>query len=183
MDTTAFVTELSKLRPASTFLTIRGYRNDASEIADYSLAFHFSYENALKKSIEVLTKLDLQEALEKDARLELLNSFAKSLARGASTPELEDRDPTYTYFQDGDGNYIKGVKMHADTSTLHLYGTIVHKKILMPGIYPKVNSKPLTIAKNKLRSLTPVGKFRQFRLLASQVDSVAVEGLHLLPPL
>ena len=44
------------------------------------------------------------------------------------------------------------------------------------------NSKPLTIAKKKLSYLTPAGKFRQFRITADQVDSIAVQGLSLLPP-
>lgn len=182
MDNQTFVTELSKLRPGSTFLTVRGYKNEAGEIADYSLAFHFSYENALKKSIETLAALDLKEALEVQARNELLNSFAMSLQRGVASPELEDRDPTFTYFKGEDGNYVKGVKLHTKTDILHLYGLVVFKRILMPGMYPKVNSKPLTIAKNKLRYLTPVGKFRQFHITSSQVDSIAVENLRLLPP-
>jgi len=182
MDNQTFVTELSKLRPGSTFLTLRGYRNEASEIADYSIAFHFSYENALKKSIETLAKLDLQGDLEKQARSELLNSFAKSLARGAASPELEERDPTYSYFKDSAGNYVKGVKMHADTHTLYLYGLVVHKRILMPGLYADKNRRPLTVAKDKLRHLTPVGKFRSFKMTPAQVDYIAVENLSLLPP-
>ena len=182
MDTTAFVNELSKLRPSSTFLTLRGYRNDASEIADYSLLFHMSYENALKKSIEVLSKMDLKEDLEKDARFELLDSFAKSLARGAASPELEERDPTYTYFKDDDGNYVKGVKYHPGFRTLYLYGLVVHKRVLMPGTYPHKNSRPLTVAKDKLRYLTPVGKFRSFKILPDQVDSISVEKMELAPP-
>lgn len=182
MDKHQFVTELGKLRPSSTFLTLHGYRNEASEIADYSVAFHFSYENALKKSIEKLAALDLQTALEKQARSELLNSFAMSLARGAATPVLEERDPTYTYFKDDDGNYIKGVKYHDVKDELYLYGLVVHKRVLMPGIYASKNRKELTIAKDKLRYLTPVGKFRSFKINSFQVDSIHVEGLHLLPP-
>ena len=122
MDNQQFVTELSKLRPGSTFLTLRGYRNEASEIADYSIAFHFSYENALKKSIQTLAEMDLTGDLEKQARSELLNSFAMSLARGAASPELEERDPTYLHFKNDDGEYVKGVKMHRETFTLYLYG-------------------------------------------------------------
>lgn len=182
MDNLKFVSELSKLRPGSTFLTVRGYRNEASEIADYSIAFHFSYENALKKSIEVLSKLDLTEKLELQARTELLNSFAMSLARGAASPELEERDPTFSYFKSDDGNYVKGVKLHAATDTLHLYGLVVHKRVLMPGLYVSKNRRPLTVAKDKLRYLTPVGKFRSFKMTPSQVDYIAVENVSLLPP-
>jgi hypothetical protein len=182
MDTQKFVTELGKLRPASTFLAILGYRNDASEIADYSLAFHFSYENALKKSIKVLSELDLTTDLEKQARTELLASFENSLARGSATPELEERDPTYQYFTDDDGNYIKGVKYHPGKDQVYLYGLVVHKRVRLPGIYPQKNKRPLTVAKDKLRYLTPVGKFRSFIMTSSQVDSISVENLSLLPP-
>lgn len=181
MDNATFIEELSKLRPSATFLTLKGYRSESSEIADYSVAFHISYENALKKSIERLSAMDLTGDLEKQARLELISSFSKSLGNMANTP-VEEIDDAYTRFFDDDGNYIKGVKMHTNTWTLHLYGLVVHKRVLMPGIHKHVNSKPLTIAKDKLRHLTPVGKFRQFRLLPEQVDAIAVEGLHLLPP-
>lgn len=182
MDNLKFVTELSKLRPGSTFLAVRGYRNEASEVADYSIAFHFSYENALKKSIEKLAQMDLQGDLEKQARHELLDSFAKSLARGAASPELEERDPTYSYFKDENGKYVKGVKMHASTHTLYLYGLVVHKRVLMPGIYAQKNRRPLTVAKDKLRYLTPVGKFRSFKMTPDQVDYIAAENISLLPP-
>lgn len=182
MDNQQFVTELTKLRPGSTFLTLRGYRNEASEIADYSIAFHFSYENALKKSIETLAEMELTGDLEKEARAELLNSFAMSLARGAASPELEERDPTYTYFKNDDGEYVKGVKYHPAKDTLYLYGLVVHKRVLLPGFYPTKNKRPLTQAKDKLRYLTRVGKFRSFKITSSQVDSIQVENLSLLPP-
>jgi hypothetical protein len=182
MDQNQFVTELSKLRPSSTFLTVKGYRNEASEIADYSIVFHMSYENALKKSIETLAALDLQTDLEKQARAELIDSFNKSLAKGASDAALEERDPVYSYFKDESGNYVKGVKYHEATGTLHLYGLVVHKRTLLPGIYASKNKKPLTIAKDKLRHLTPVGKFRQFKITPEQVDSITVQNVSLLPP-
>lgn len=182
MDTYAFVDELSKLRPSSTFLTLRGYRNDHSEVADYSVAFHISYENALKRSLEVLSTVDTKTDLEKEAKLELMASFAKSLGNMANTP-VEEIDDAYTRFFDDDGKYIKGVKMHTATGALHLYGLVVHKRVLMPGFYAKKNQKPLTVAKDKMRYLTPVGKFRQFKLLSSQVDSISVENLSLLPPI
>lgn len=182
MDQTQFVNELSKLRPGATFLTLRGYRNEASEIADYSIVFHMSYENALKKSIETLAGLDLQTKLEKQARDELIDSFARSLAKGASDPALEERDPVYSYFKDDKGNIVKGVKYHPGKDELYLYGLVVHKRVILPGIYASKNRKELTIAKDKLRHLTPVGKFRSFKINSFQVDSIAVQNISLLPP-
>jgi hypothetical protein len=182
MDQSQFVAELAKLRPSSTFLTISGYRNDASEIADYSVAFHISYENALKRSIKTLAEMELTTDLEKQARFELLDSFARSLAKGSASPELEERDPTYSYFKDDDGNPIKGIKIHNASGELYMYGLMVHKKVRLPGIYPSKNKQPLTVAKDKLRFLCPVGRFRQFRINPSQVDHISVENLNLLPP-
>lgn len=182
MNKIQFIDELAKLRPSSTFIAVKGYRNEYGEIADYNLVFHFSYENALRKSIETLVKMDLKEPLETQARNELISSFTESLRKGASYPALEDRDPTYIYFDDIDGNPVKGIKMHKETGELYLYGLIMHKRVRMPGCYPAKNQKPATVAKNKLRYLTPVGKFRSFRINPNQVDLISVEHLSLLPP-
>lgn len=181
MNNQQFVTELAQLRPASTFLTLRGYRNEASEIADYSIAFHMSYRAALEKSKAILQGLALSNDLEKQARNELVASFDKSLLNMEQTP-IDEIEDGYQRFFDEDNSPIKGVKLHINTNTLHLYGLVVHKRVLMPGYYPKKESKPLTIAKNKLRYLTPVGKFRQFKITPSQVDYVRVEKMTLLPP-
>lgn len=179
MDRISFVNELGKLRPSSTFLALKGYRNAAAEIANYSIAFHISYDNALKRSIEVLEKLVLNSDMERMAREDLLESFQNSLA---NSPNLSDRERGYKHFTDDDGSYVKGIKLHIATDTLHIYGLVVHKRVLMPGNYKKVNSSAFTITKNKLRYLTHVGKFRQFKILPSQVDSISVENLSLLPP-
>ena len=171
--------ELSKLRPSATFLSLMGYRNNYSEIADYNIVFHMSYESALKRSIVTLDAIVPASDLEVQAKQELLESYNTSLTKMASTP-IEEIDDAYTRFFDADGKYIKGVKMHTETGTLHLYGSVVHKKITMPGIYPKVNHRPLTIAKDRLRRLCPVDKFRQFKILPDQVDRITVENLSLL---
>lgn len=182
MDTKDFITELSKLRTSSTFLTVSGYRNEAGEISDYSIVFHMSYENALRKSIEQVAVMDLKEPLEIQARQELIQSWTNSISTMQSTPMEALDESVYTHFKDDDGKYIKGVKVHNASGALHLYGLIVHKKTRMPGTYPAKNRRPLTIAKDKLRHLTPVGRFRQFKITPEQVDSISVENISLLPP-
>jgi hypothetical protein len=160
---------------------LRSYLNDSGELADYSIVFHMSYKNALEKSIDTLNDMSLSTDLERQARREVVASFENSLVKMASTP-IEDIDDAYDRFFDEEGRYIKGVKLHRDTNTLHLYGLVSQKRVLIPGTYKKVNSKPLTIAKKKLTALTTCGKFRQFRITASKVDSIKVEKLELLPP-
>lgn len=180
MNKVQFVTELSKLRPSSTFLTVAGYRNEHSEVADYSIVFHMNYKMALERSIATLQGLTLSSVLDQQARDELLQSFNHSLRK--ETP-IEEREDHYQHFLDDNGEYIKGVKVHLKTGALHLYGLVVHKRVLMPGMYPVRDEKPFAKAKRQLRHLTSVGKFRQFKMLPSQVDHISVDSLTLLPPI
>ena len=180
MNKKEFVAQLSKLRSNATFLTLLGYRNAHSEVADYSIAFHISYENALQRSIDILKEYNAKDIVEKQAKKELIDGYERSLIKAQTIP-MEEIDDSYTRFFDGD-RYIKGVKMLTKTGELHLYGLVNFKRILMPGMYAKTNSKELTIVKNKLSRLTPVGKFRQFKIIPSQLDAIVVEKLQLFPP-
>ena len=132
------ITKLSQLRQSATFLAINGYRNANSEVANYSIVFHMNYENALKKSLQELEGMPADSWLAKQAIAELAKSFEKSLESLKTTP-VEEIDDSYHHFKNDDGTYIKGVKVHSATDTLHLYGLVAHKKILMPGIYKEVN--------------------------------------------
>lgn len=182
MNKDQFVTELAKLRPASTFLTLKGYRNEASEVSDFSIAFHISYKTALERSQALLKEMELSTDLEKVARDELLFSFQRSLNK-LEDLTIEEIEPNYQRFYDEEGNEIKGVKLHKGSDTLYLYGLVLWKRVLIPGYYKeRGESTPLTVAKQKLRYLTPVGKFRQFKITPYQVDRISVENLSLLPP-
>jgi len=181
MNHEQFVAELGKLRTSSTFLTLKGYRNDHGEVADYNIVFHMSYENALMRSIAVLEAVVPDTDLDAQAKKECLESFMTSLDKAQTTP-IEELDDGYRRFTDDNGKYIKGVKLHEESNTLHIYGLVVNKKVIMPGTYKTKNSKPLTIAKDKLRRLCPVGRFRQFKITPDQLDGISVEGLHMLPP-
>jgi len=182
MNKEQFVSELSKLRPSATFLSLSGYHNEHGEVADYSIIFHMSYENALKRSIIALEGFVPEDDMQAVAKKELIDGYNGSLDRMDSTP-IEEVDDAYTRFFDNDGDYIKGVKLHTTTDTLHLYGLVNSKRVIVPGVYPHHNKRALTIAKDKLRKMCPVNKFRQFKILPSQVDCIAVENLSLLPPI
>lgn len=181
MNQDHFIAELAKLRPSSTFLNLHHYRNESGEVAHFNIVFHISYENALVKSIAILEGLMPDSDLQAIAKHECLESFKASLVKAKETP-IEEIDDAYTRFFDVDGTHIKGVKLHTSSSTLHLYGFVHQKLVLTPGVYKKVNSKPLTIEKDKLRRMCPVAKFRQFKLLPTQVEKIAVQGMDLLPP-
>ena len=176
MNKDTFLSELSKLKPASTFLSVLGYRNEAAEVADYSICFHISYENAVKRSLEALQPMVPADKLEEQAKLELLLSLKASLDKIDSTG-IEDLDDGYTRIPG-----VKGCKVHTATGNLHLFGLLNHKRVLTPGTYKTVNKRPLTIAKDRLRKSLPVSRFRQFKIVPDQVDHIAVASLTLLPP-
>lgn len=181
MDKIEFLTELAKLRTSSTFLTLVGYRNEYSEVADYSILFHMDYANACRKSIQVMEKYVPTDHLQTLAKAELLSSFRRSLRTAETTLEV-DIDDAYSRFIAANGTYIKGVKMHTKTGILHLYGLLVHKRVTMPGIYPDSTGSELVQVKRHLRKMCPLGKFRQFRITPFQVERISVENLSLLPP-
>lgn len=181
MNKIEFVTELAALRTGSTFLTLHKYENAKGEVADHLIVFHMSYENALKKSLELARAHVAVSELEKQARNEVIASYEKSLKKMAETP-VEEIDDQYQRFIDTDGSYIKGVKVHRDTSELYVYGKAHLKRIITPGIYKKVNSRPLTIAKREIQKLCPASKFRQYKVNPSQLEKIRVENLTLLPP-
>jgi hypothetical protein len=183
MDKQQFLSELGRLRPGSMFLSLMGYRNEYSEVSNYSIIFHMSYQKALERSLAALQGVVPGSDYESIAKRELIDSYHKSLDKMAITP-LEELEDNYTRFLDENGNYIKGIKMLTQTGELHLYGLVNSKRIIIPGNYPNKadTRRPLTVAKDKLRKLCPVSKFRQFKLSPDQVDSISVQNLSLLPP-
>ena len=130
MNRERFVAELSKLRPSSTFLSLMRYRNEFSEVSDFNIVFHMSYENALKKSIGALEAFEPFSNMQRLAKQDLLGSYQHSLDQIAFT-SVKEIDDAYTRFFDEKGRYIKGVKMHTKTHTLHLYGLLNHKRIII----------------------------------------------------
>lgn len=180
MDRKQFVAELAKLRQNSTYLSLIRYRNEFSELADYNILFHMSYENALVKSIQAVKDYTPQFEMERQAKVQVLAGYERSLADLRVTA-IEDIDDAYTRFFDN-GRYIKGVKMHTATTCLHLYGLINFKRVLSPGLYPPDTRSTMTALKDRIRRLGPAHKFRQFRILPSQVERISVEKLTLLPP-
>lgn len=170
-----FIDEISKLKNNSTFLSVINYKNKFNEIANYSIIFNFSYKNAVRKSISTLSNYIPKSAIEMQAKADLLFSFQNSLLKLDIHQLDEIVDNCYNPI-------IKGVKIHKETEELYLSGMVVHKKIIIPGNYKEIKSKPLTIAKNELLKLCPTSKFRQFIINSNQVDYISVRNLRLLPP-
>jgi hypothetical protein len=162
-------------------LVLHKYTNAKGEVADFNIIFHMSYENALKRSIAIVEAFKPTGELQLQAQIEVLASYQESLHKVQTIP-IDTVDDGYHHYRDDDGKLIQGVKLHEESETLHLYGLIHLKRVIVPIVYPKVNSRPLTIEKNKLRKLCPVSRFRQFKLQPNQLEKIVVQKLTLLPP-
>jgi len=141
------------------FVSIRNYNNKFNEVSNNLINVGASYEKAKAKDIEFLENINLSEyqfksdlSLLDEARKELIASFIKP-----SESRSEGQKNAYT-------NIVPGVKVHNETGVLYIYGYREKKEVLTAGEYPKVNSRPLTVAKDELRKLLRTGKFTQYAL-------------------
>lgn len=173
------ISVLSTIRPDSTFLAINGYKSvETSEISNFQLAFHMSYANALERAILDLECFIPDNELQVQAKEELLASYKKSFDK-TNEPAEELVGDHYRRVTDAYGKTIKGIKIHNESNNLHLFGRLVHKQVITPGIYKPSNPRPLTIAKDEIRKNFAVNKFRQFVIKPGQFDSITVEKMTL----
>ncbi len=175
---------LSKIRPSATFLTATHYVNNHGEQSNFSICFHINYLNSINRAKELLELFNPQykHCIGKPytvdhlrvAKSELLDSFAMTL--DGYNP-LATSAHAYDEIVGADGKVIPGIKLHRNQDIVHLWGFKLHKKILMPGSYPKDNRSLRTLAKDDLRDLSPLGAFVQFKLTPGKFYKLVVEKM------
>lgn len=176
--------KLAMLRPHATFLTVHHYNCiNSGKIADWSIVFHISYHNALIRSIEILedTRIRQSSCLGKvydlstlqKAKADLLESYNLSLQGNNYSPSEDSYDKVVDFF----GNPIPGVKLHRKQDFLHLYGFVVHSRVILPGRVKHPNHSDLTRAKMDLEHLTPLSRWVQFRLEPERFEKLVVNSI------
>lgn len=152
----------------SQFVSVRGYENSEGEIANFVLNLGTKYENAKKKDIARL------QAILKEGKFEtpLQKEAVESVLEGLVNPnQNRSKGQTETY------ETIPGfpmLKRHVVTRDLYIYGQRINKKVLVKGNYKTVNSKPLTIEKEKVRKGLSTSKLRLIKL--GKEDEIVVNG-------
>lgn len=175
--------KLKNIRPNATCLVVNNYQNNFGEKSNFSICFHINYQRAVERSLYLLQhhQVSYADLVKKDygmqdliqARQELIQSHQWTLEGNNPWFKLEGVYDLVNI----DKQIIPGIKLHLTQDILHLWGFILHKKILSYGKYPQDKRKPLTKAKYDLRLRTPLGRFRQFKLERFRFDKLAVEGL------
>jgi len=168
------------------------YTNAHGEHANNTIQIGATYDNVLEKSRnQLIAKMEIElglQTLAPDAKNDdgLFTIHADRIVavdlnkvddvtRAAATELLLSIYNSINNRKQGKSNdaYTKaetytplfhGIKVHNEAETIELSGLAYRKRIITEGTYPVVNSRPKTIAKNKLRNALPIGKWRTYRL-------------------
>jgi len=149
----------------------------AGELSRHTIILGASYQRQVEESLLALRLLapTLTEALQRKACAELLRSYRKtlrSLAQGEYNPDYTCKDAYVVIAQ--------GIKLCVETGEVHVSGLAHTKVVLEPGIWPKVNSRPLTIVKKELSKDLPVARWRQFAIVPENLQSARLQGTELV---
>ena len=158
------------------FVSLTYLAKSSGELARHTINVGFSYHKAVEKSVTELEILIAENSatwseLTKQAATNVMASLKKTLEAHARGEQNEDYTKKGQYIPIGNG-----VNLNTADNTLQLFGLVNSKVTLVEGVYPKVNSRPLTIEQNKIRKQLSISKFREFALDLSQIGQVKVNG-------
>lgn len=181
----------SQIDTSAQFVVIRGYNNNHGEVAHHNVCWRINYSNAVEKSIKILNAYEpsIEDCIGKPytvehvklALSELRMSFHDTVKLGPGNNPLATSAHAYDSVVDKFGKKIPGVMIHRDSDTLHLNSVYrIQKVVIVPGVYPKVNSALKTIAKNDLRAKLPLKKFGQFKLDIGRFEKMTVQKISLV---
>jgi hypothetical protein len=168
------ITNLSKVLAKSptgvSLVSIKGYTNSYGEVSNNLVNVGASLTNAKAKDVITLQSLDVttlggDSILLEKARVELINSFVNP-----NENRSQGQIDAYTIV-------AKGIKVHNETGEIYIFGLRNSKTIIEQGVYPIVNSRALTLAKNQLKKDLKSSKFTQYKLSSTSVIKLNGEEL------
>lgn len=151
---------------------------DGGEISRYTLIAGANYFSTLEKSllaVQLFNPADLKEAFNPEFLAQAIAEVKESLEKSISFQSQGQQNPDYTK-KGLYRNLGAGINVNENDNTIQFFGLIHSKVVLQPGIRKPVNSAPLTIVKNQIRKLLPIGKFREFALDAGNIQTVKMQG-------
>jgi len=169
----------------TSFVGVRNYTNKFEELSNQTFLVGFSYANMLKKDLMKLTSFAVKrqvvamfanndKSLVKKAYNELVSSLVKRTASEEQKELLRANNDSTIKRSDAMSDAFltlaKGLKLHKDTKTIHIYGLCVRKTILEQGNYPKTKRQKKTIVKNTIKKLAELRslKYKQFKIGAKE---------------
>jgi hypothetical protein len=151
---------VSTLTRGCRFMSLTYTSKKSQETSRYTVLVGFSYINLVEKSIgelnEILPTLTGDELIAGQA---VMDSLQKSLTAHSIGQQNDD------YTKKGMYAPVKnGVNINLNDNSIQLFGLVQSKVVLVEGEHKPVNSKPMTILKNKITKKLSVSHFREFAL-------------------
>jgi hypothetical protein len=173
------VAEITKVITAiegAQFASFTYLSKGSGELARHTLILGFSYHKLVEKSVAELETLIALESstwtdLQKTAANNVLASFRKTLAAHAVGEQNEDYTKKGQYIPIG-----AGVNVNTNDNSIQIFGLAHQKTVLVPGVYPHVNSRPLTIAQNAIKARLSISNFREFAIDPENIAQVKTDG-------
>jgi len=157
------------------FVSVKNYENSKGEVANHVVNLNVNYENAKAKDIEYLKDLDVSTLDDKGLGKDLMEKARVALLGAAISPnKARSKGQTEAYRTICNGVSVYIGQDETKQGEIKIFAMAVSKKVLVEGVYPTVNSRPLTIAKNIIKKELKATKFR--RLTLGNVGTVKVQG-------
>lgn len=159
------------------------YAKTSGEIANHNICVNVSVLNAKRADLKALQSVDDAKLLSiadsskiavdvlKTSLSEMIESAQKNLSEN-----VEDRTAQSKGQNDAYITIAKGVRLHLDTMTVHIFGKAIKKTVLVKGTYKTVNSSAKTLGKKAITKALNLkaGKFRDFIL--GNADNLKING-------
>lgn len=150
------------------FISLVYRAKKTGELARHTILLNVNRRRALARDLAVLAaRLPKLSGVEQVACEELIASITQSLTTGTNSQYTK----TGYYTAEGNGNVQTSVK-----DECFIRGYSIGKEVLEPGEYKKVNSRPKTIAKNKLRKGLKNTRCREFKITPENFLMARAEG-------
>ena len=180
-----FLTESNRIKGVS-FASIKGYENSKGEIANHLINLGATLGNAKVKDLKEFKELNLKNFYEikvtdkekfsfelmQKAYINVYNSLVKigdKLHDGTikvQNKRSKGQTDAYTVIN-------SSVKVHNEFERLYVYALRIKKDVLVKGVYPKVNSRALTLAQNLLKKGMLHTKFTMYIIEKADVMNFA----------
>lgn len=153
------------------------YTTQEGKTSRYTLLLGVNIEKMYRRDLhKLLTVRSSMEGIKKDAIEEMIASLNNSLEKGIGN---NDNYTLKGYYAPLTSN--GEVKYHEDENGekfLYIRGYVTQEKVLVQGVYKKVNSRPLTLAKKEIEKMYCLrNKIRTFKINVNVLKSVKFNGM------
>lgn len=164
------IEELSKVKGAR-FVSLTYRSKETGELARHTVNIGIDIERVYNRARMALARKMIRlSGVTSLACGELVKSLDNSLDKGIGNNDAYTQKETYEHV-------LPNISFHRETGTFYLSGFARSKVVLEKGEERKpTNSSEKTLAKNGLKKLVGLDKFRKFILKAENLESIRANG-------